>query len=123
MRHRHGYRKLGRTSSHRKALLRHLVTSLFASEHGRIRTTLPKAKEARKVAERLITCAKRDDLHSRRLVLRTVADKAVVHKLFAEVAPSFATRPGGYTRVLKLGPRRGDNAEMALLELVKDASE
>ena len=116
MRHNVGLRKLGRTSSHRRALLRNLTTSLF--RHERIRTTLPKAKELRPFAEKLITLARRDDLHARRLVLRQVDDKEVVKKLFSTLGPRFAARPGGYTRTLRLGPRQGDGAEMALIELV-----
>src|SRR5262245_31512007 len=116
MRHNVGLRKLGRTSSHRRALLRNLTTSLF--RHERVRTTLPKAKELRPFAEKLITLARRDDLHARRLVLRQVDDKEVVKKLFSTLGPRFAARPGGYTRTLRLGPRQGDGAEMALVELV-----
>lgn len=116
MRHNVGLRKLGRTSSHRRALLRNLATSLF--RHERVRTTLPKAKELRSFAEKLITLARRDDLHSRRLVLRQVDDKEVVKKLFGTLGPRFAARPGGYTRILRLGSRQGDGAEMALVELV-----
>jgi len=116
MRHNVGLRKLGRTSSHRRALLRNLTTSLF--RHERIRTTLPKAKELRPFAEKLITLARRDDLHARRLVLRQVDDKEVVKKLFGTLGPRFAARPGGYTRILRLGPRLGDGAETALVELV-----
>jgi large subunit ribosomal protein L17 len=116
MRHNVGLRKLGRTSSHRMALLRNLTTSLF--RHERLRTTLPKAKELRPFAERLITIARRDDLHARRQVLRHVTDKDVVKKLFDTLAPRFASRPGGYTRTLKLGPRNGDGADMAIVELV-----
>ena len=116
MRHNVGLRKLGRTSSHRRALLRNLTTSLF--RHERIRTTVPKAKELRPFAEKLITLARRDDLHARRLVLRQVDDKEVVKKLFSTLGPRFAARPGGYTRTLRLGPRQGDGAEMALVELV-----
>jgi large subunit ribosomal protein L17 len=115
---RHGVRlkKLGRTSSHRLALLRSLSTSLF--KHERIRTTVPKARELRSFAERLITLARRDDLHARRQVVRQIADKEVVKKLFSTLWPRFATRPGGYTRTMKLGPRQGDGAEMAFIELV-----
>ena len=115
---RHGVRlkKLGRTSSHRLALLRSLSTSLF--KHERIRTTVPKARELRSFAERLITLARRDDLHARRQVIRQIADKEVVKKLFSTLGPRFATRPGGYTRTMKLGPRQGDGAEMAFIELV-----
>ena len=116
MRHNAGYRKLGRTSSHRRALLRSLTTSLF--RHERLTTTLPKAKELRPFAERLITLARRDDLHARRRVVRQVSDKDVVKKLFAVLGPRFASRPGGYTRTLKLGPRQGDGADMAIVELL-----
>ena len=116
MRHKGGLRKLGRTSSHRRALLRNLTTSLF--RHERIKTTLPKAKELRPIAEKLITIARRDDLHSRRRVLRDVSDKEVVKKLFGTLAPRFATRPGGYTRTLRLNPRPGDGADMAIVELI-----
>ena len=111
-----GYRKLGRTSAHRKAMLRNLVTDLF--REGRITTTDTRAKEARRQAEKMITLAKRGDLHARRQVLAYVYDEAVVSKLFDEIAPKYEDRQGGYTRILKLGPRQGDNAEMALLELV-----
>ena len=116
MRHNKGLRKLGRTTSHRRALLRNLTTSLF--RHERIKTTLPKAKELRPIAEKLITIARRDDLHSRRRVLREVSDKEVVKKLFGTLAPRFATRPGGYTRTLRLNPRPGDGADMAIVELI-----
>lgn len=109
-------RKLGRTSDHRKALLRNQVTSLFRS--GRIETTFAKAKETQRMAEKMITLAKRGDLHARRQVLAYVYDEDIVTKLFDEIAPNYAERNGGYTRVLKLGPRRGDAAEMAILELV-----
>ena len=111
-----GYRKLGRTSAHRKAMLRNLVTDLF--REGRITTTDTRAKEARRQAEKMITLAKRGDLHARRQVLAYVYDEAVVSKLFDEIAPKYEDRQGGYTRILKLGPRQGDNAEMAVLELV-----
>ena len=116
MRHRVAGRKLGRTTAHRTAMLRNLSTSLFA--HGRIKTTLHKAKELRPFAEKLVTLAKRDSLHARRLVMRHIHDRSVVAKLFDDLSPRYATRPGGYTRIIKLGPRRGDNAEMALIELV-----
>jgi len=116
MRHNVGYRKLGRKESHRRALLRNLTTALF--RHERLTTTLPKAKELRPFAERLITLARRDDLHARRRVLRQVSDKDVVKKLFDTLGPRFAARPGGYTRALKLGPRPGDGADMAIVELV-----
>lgn len=111
-----GYRKLGRTSAHRKAMLRNLVTDLF--REGRITTTDTRAKEARRQAEKMITLAKRGDLHARRQVLAYVYDETVVAKLFDEIAPKYGERQGGYTRILKLGPRQGDNAEMVFLELV-----
>jgi large subunit ribosomal protein L17 len=117
MRHRNKGRALSRTSSHRKATLRNLATSLF--RHERIETTTAKAKELRPYAERLITLARRGDLHSRRLAARSVSDRAVLGKLFDDIAPRFAARPGGYTRILKTGTRRGDAAEMALIELVE----
>ena len=118
MRHRVGHRKLGRTTPHRRALLRNLATALFERE--RIRTTLVKAKELRPYAERLITLAKRDGdgLHARRLVGQDIQDGQVVRKLFDTLGTRFATRPGGYTRILRLGPRRGDGAEMAIVELI-----
>ncbi|HSB60310.1 MAG TPA: 50S ribosomal protein L17 [Vicinamibacteria bacterium] len=118
MRHRVAHRKLGRVTPHRTALLRNLATALFERE--RIRTTLPKAKELRPFAERLITLAKREDdrLHARRLVLRDIRDAVVVKKLFDSLGARYATRPGGYTRILRLGPRRGDGAEMAIVELL-----
>ena len=116
MRHNVSGRKLNRTAAHRKMLYRNLVTSLF--KHERIQTTVPKAKEARIVAEKLITKAKKGDLHSRRLAARKVNEPAVLQKLFAEIGPRYADRPGGYTRIMRMGPRRGDNAEVAILELV-----
>lgn len=118
MRHRVAYRKLGRVTPHRIALLRNLATALFERE--RIRTTLMKAKELRPYAEKLITLAKREDdrLHSRRLVLRDIHDPVVVKKLFDTLGARFATRQGGYTRILRLGPRHGDGAEMAIVELL-----
>ena len=116
MRHGKRGRKLGRTASHKKATMNTLATSLFT--HGAIRTTRPKAKELRQVAERLITFAKRGDLHARRMVLRRIRNKVVVSKLFDEIAPSFSDRQGGYTRLLNLGPRRGDATEVCLIELV-----
>ncbi len=116
MRHRKKGRNLSRTASHRRALLRNLATSLF--RHERIETTTAKAKELRPYAERLITLAKRGDLHSRRLAARKIADRAVLGKLFDEIAPRFGERPGGYTRILKLRTRKGDAADMALIELV-----
>jgi len=114
-------RKLSRTAAHRKALMRNLTTALFERE--RIETTLAKAKETRRVAERLITYAKRGDLHSRRLVARDIHDAEVVKKLFETIAPWYATRPGGYTRVLRTRARLGDAGEMAVLELVKSAEQ
>ncbi len=116
MRHRHAGRKLGRTASHRKAMLKNMVTSLFA--HERIKTTDEKAKEARRVAERMITFARRGDLSARRHVAKTVRDPEILKKLFDDIAPRYAERPGGYTRILKLGVRRGDGARTAMLELV-----
>jgi large subunit ribosomal protein L17 len=116
MKHRVAGRKLGRTSMHRTALLRNLSTELF--RHERIRTTLLKAKELRPFAEKLITLSKRETLHARRLVLRDIHDKEIVAKMFDTISSRFAQRPGGYTRIVKLGPRRGDNAEMALIELI-----
>ena len=109
--------RLGGSSSHERIILANLATALF--EHGRITTTLAKAKRLRPVAERLVTKAKRGDLHSRRQVMTVVRDKTVVHGLFTEIGPRFANRPGGYTRIVKLGPRKGDNAPMAMIELVE----
>ncbi len=126
MRHRVAGRRLNRDLDHRKALRRNLMTELF--RHERIKTTKAKALAVRSEAERLITLAKRgkakrdaggDDVHERRLVAAKLYDRAVVKKLFDEIAPRFVDRPGGYTRILKLGPRRGDAAEMVLLELVE----
>ena len=111
-----GYRKLGRSSAHRKGMLRNLVTDLL--REGRITTTDTRAKEARRQAEKMITLAKRGDLHARRQVLAYVYDESVVTKLFDEIAPKYEDRQGGYTRILKLGPRKGDNAELVFLELV-----
>ena len=111
-----GYRKLGRPTAHRKAMLRNLVTDLL--REGRISTTEHRAKESRRQAEKMITLAKRGDLHARRQVLAYVYDEDVVTKLFDEIAPNYADRNGGYTRILKLGPRRGDCAEVVFLELV-----
>ena len=118
MRHRVAYRKLGRVTSHRLAMLRNLATALFERE--RIQTTLMKAKELRPYAERLITLAKRDDgrLHARRQVAADIRDDVVVKKLFDTLGARYATRPGGYTRILRLGPRKGDGAEMAMIELL-----
>jgi len=111
-----GYRKLGRPTAHRKLMLRNIVTDLL--REGRIQTTDTRAKEARRQAEKMITLAKRGDLHARRQVLAYVFDEDVVTKLFDEIAPKYEDRHGGYTRILKLGPRQGDNAEMVFLELV-----
>ena len=109
-------RKLGRPTDHRKAMLRNQVTSLL--EYGRIETTVSRAKETQRMVEKMITLAKRGDLHARRQVLAYIYDEDVVTKLFEEIASNYSDRNGGYTRVLKLGPRRGDGAEMAILELV-----
>jgi large subunit ribosomal protein L17 len=116
MRHRVKGKKLSRDSAQRKALLRSLVTSFLEKE--RIRTTLAKAKATRPLAEKMITLAKKNSLHSRRLALRYLYKREVVKKLFEEIGPRFSERPGGYTRIVKIGPRGGDGAEMALLELV-----
>jgi large subunit ribosomal protein L17 len=116
MRHRVKGKKLRRDSAQRKALLRSLVTSFLEKE--RIRTTLAKAKATRPIAEKMITLAKNNSLHSRRLALRFIYKRKVVKKLFDEIGPRFSERPGGYTRIIKIGPRAGDGAEMALLELV-----
>ncbi|MBK7947220.1 MAG: 50S ribosomal protein L17 [Deltaproteobacteria bacterium] len=116
MNHRRNQRKLSRTSSHRKALLRNMVTSLL--EHEAIRTTDAKAKELRGVAEKMITLGKRGTLHARRQALATIRSKEVTAKLFDELAGRYRTRAGGYTRIVKLGPRPGDAAPMALIELV-----
>lgn len=117
MRHNCDRRNLNRTASHRKAMLSNMVTSLFKSE--RIKTTAAKAKETRRVAERMITFAKRGDLSAKRHVAKTVKEKEVLKKLFDEIGPRYADRQGGYTRILRLGSRPGDNADMALLELLK----
>ncbi len=118
MRHGKRGRKLGRTASHKRAMLNNMATSLFT--YGSIRTTHAKAKELRGVAERLITFAKRGDLHARRQVLRRIRNQRVVAKLFDEIATSFSERNGGYLRLLKLGSRRGDRVEMCLVEMVGD---
>ena len=116
MRHGNGLRKLNRTSSHRLAMLRNLSNSLI--EHEVIKTTLPKAKELRMVVEPLITLGKKDNLANRRLAFNRLRDREMVSKLFTELGPRYATRPGGYLRILKFGFRHGDNAPMALVELV-----
>ena len=116
MRHRKAGRKLNRTSSHRKAMLRNMAASLFT--HELIRTTLPKAKELREVAEPLITLSKQDSVARRRLVFARLRDRTVVTKLFNELGPRYQSRPGGYLRILKCGFRPGDNAPMAYVELV-----
>ena len=111
--------RLGGSPAHQRLMLSNLATALF--EHGRITTTETRARLLRPVAEKLITKAKRGDLHNRREVLKTVRDKSVVHTLFTEIAPTFSERPGGYTRITKIGPRKGDNAPMAVIELVTEA--
>jgi large subunit ribosomal protein L17 len=116
MRHRRAGKKLGRDSAHRRALYSNLAGALI--EHGRIKTTQAKAKAVKPFAEQMITLGKRGDLHARRLALAELRSQDVVHLLFAEVAPRFAERAGGYTRIVKLGPRLGDAAEMVYLELV-----
>ena len=110
--------RLGGSSSHQKAILANLATSLF--EHGRIKTTEPKARALRPYAEKLITHAKKGTLHNRREVMKKIRDKDVVHVLFAEIGPFFADREGGYTRIIKVEPRKGDNAPMAVIELVRE---
>ncbi|GGK77825.1 50S ribosomal protein L17 [Sphaerisporangium melleum] len=110
--------RLGGSPAHERLILANLATQLF--QHGRIRTTETKAKRLRPLAERLITKAKKGDIHNRRQVLTVVKDKGVVHHLFTEIAPTFAERPGGYTRITKLGPRKGDSAPMAMIELVSE---
>lgn len=111
-----GYRKLGRPTDQRRAMLRNLVTSFL--KYGKIETTETRAKETKRLAEKMITLAKKGDLHSRRQVLSFVTEKEVVENLFANVAPKYAERNGGYTRIYKMGPRRGDAAELVVLELV-----
>ncbi|WP_235738469.1 50S ribosomal protein L17 [Nocardioides alcanivorans] len=113
--------RFGGSPAHQRLILANLATALF--EHGRIVTTEAKARRLRPVAEKLITKAKKGDLHNRREVLKTIRDKGVVHVLFTEIAPTFAERPGGYTRITKIGPRKGDNAPMAVIELVTEAYE
>ena len=113
--------RLGGSPAHERLMLANLATALF--EHGRITTTEAKAKRLRPLAERLITFAKRGDLHARRRVMTVIHDKSVVHALFTEIGPNFAGRPGGYTRITKIGPRKGDNAPMAVIELVEPMTE
>src|ERR1700722_5214598 len=110
--------RLGGSPAHQRHIMSNLASALF--EHGRITTTHAKARRLRPVAERLITFAKRGDLHARRQVLTVVSDKTVVHTLFTEIGPGFASRQGGYTRITKIGPRKGDNAPMAVIELVRE---
>lgn len=110
------YRKLGRDTAHRNLMLRNLVTCLL--ENGKIETTVTRAKETRRMAEKMITLGKKGDLHARRQALAYVMDETVVNNLFTELAPKYAERNGGYTRIIKIGPRRGDAAEMAIIELV-----
>ena len=117
MKHKIGFNALSRNASHRKAMKRNMVTSLFRYE--RIETTKAKALEVRRMAEKMITRAKSDSVHNRRLIARDISDKAVLNKLFTEIAPLFAERNGGYTRILKTGNRLGDAAEMVILELVE----
>ena len=116
MRHRKSGRKLGRTSAHREAMFRNMVTSLF--EHERIVTTTEKAKELRPIAEKMISLAKRGDLHARRQALSYIRSKAIVEKLFTDIQEQFVDRKGGYTRILQTGSRKGDSAPMAIIELV-----
>ena len=118
MRHRAKGRQLSRTSTHKRAMLNNMASSLF--EHGRIVTTEAKAKELRPFAEKLITLARRGDLHARRLVERRIKDRDTLGKLFSEIGPRFAARPGGYTRILKLGHRPGDGADVARIELLAE---
>jgi len=119
MRHRKSGRRLGRNSSHRKAMFRNMATSMLM--HETIRTTVPKAKELRRVVEPLITLAKEDSVANRRLAFDRLRDKAAVGKLFKEIGPRFKERPGGYLRILKIGPRPGDNAPMAIVMLTDQA--
>src|SRR4051794_18925271 len=116
MRHLNAGRKLSRNTSHRRALLRNLVTSFL--EHGRLMTTLPKAKEIRPLAEKMITLGKRDSLHARRQVQAYLLKEAIAKKVFADIAPKFADRKGGYSRIIKLGNRKGDGADLAVIELL-----
>jgi len=119
MRHRNSGKRLGRNTSHRKAMLRNMVTSLF--EHEKITTTDARAKELRPITEKLITLAKRGDLHARRQATEVIRDRKTVAKLFERLAPRYADRPGGYTRIIKLGHRLGDNAALSMITLVEEA--
>jgi len=121
MRHRKAEIKLGRTASHRRALMRNMVTSLF--EHDRVITTTAKAKAVRPLADKMVTLAKRGDLHARRQVLAFLTKKSVTHKLFSEIKDRYMDRSGGYTSLVKIGPRRGDGAELAVVELIKPADQ
>ena len=116
MRHRNANRKLSRNSSHRRAMLRNLVTDFL--DHGRLMTTLPKAKEVRPLAEKMITLGKRDNLHARRQVQAYLLREAIAKKVFDTIAPRFASRNGGYSRIIKLGNRKGDGADLAIIELL-----
>jgi large subunit ribosomal protein L17 len=121
VRHHRSGKKLGRDAAHRKALYANLAGALI--QHGRIKTTVTKAKAVRPIAEQMITLGRRGDLHARRQAMAYLRSQEVVHRLFAEVAPRFANRPGGYSRILRIGPRPGDSAEMAFLELVDFSAE
>lgn len=121
MKHKIGYNRLGRSTAHRKAMTRNMLTSLF--RHERIRTTKAKALAVRRTAEKMITRSKIDSVHNRRMIGRDIKDKEILAKMFTEIGPRYKERPGGYTRVLKLGPRPSDAAEMVLLELVQEAAE
>ncbi|HEX9614894.1 MAG TPA: 50S ribosomal protein L17 [Bacteroidota bacterium] len=118
MRHNNSGRRLGRNSSHRSAMLRNMVTSLL--DHEKITTTDARAKEVRKLAERMISLGKRGDLHARRQALQVIRDRTVVGKLFEMIGPRYADRPGGYTRIIKMGNRAGDNASLSIIELVEE---
>jgi large subunit ribosomal protein L17 len=118
MKHRKSVIKLNRTSSHRKAMFRNMVTSLF--KHDKIKTTEPKAKGLRSIADKMVTLAKRGDLHARRQALSVIREKDVVYTLFNDVSEKFSSRQGGYTRIIKLGPRKGDVAPMVQIELIFD---
>ena len=117
MKHKIGFNRLSRKAHHRKSMMRNMVTSLFRFE--RIKTTKAKAKEARKIAEKMITRGKSDSVHNRRIIAKDIKDRAVLNKLFTDLGVRFKDRPGGYTRILKLGKRFGDSAEMVFLELVE----